>query len=278
MTSPDVHTLTGAYALDALEGAERSEFEEHLTRCPECAREVDELRATGAKLGLAVAASPPESLRRKVMTEVAATRQDSPDERSTDRRSGARTGTARTGTARTGASPTGTARTGTAASRGRARWRSRLSASAAALAAAAALVMGVVTVRVEQERDAAMAQLAQAQARYAPVEQLAAAPDARGSSGVGVRGGTAFVIASHDRNEAVLLVSGLPVPPAGRTYQAWLIGDGHPRSVGLVGPDQAAPLRFRGLGDATKVGLTVEPDGGSPQPTTTPVVLFDMPA
>lgn len=261
MTSPDIHTLTGAYALDALEGFERRQFEEHLTRCPECAREVDELRATGAKLGLAVAASPPESLRRRVMTEVAATRQDSPDERSTGHPSGVGTGPA--------------------ASRGRARWRTRLTASAAALAAAAALVMGVLTVRVGQERDTAMAQLAQAQARYGLVEQLASAPDARGSSGVGVRGGTAFVIASHGRNEAVLLVSDLPVPPAGRTYQAWLIGDGHPRSVGLVGPvgsGEAAPLRFRGLGDATKVGLTIEPDGGSPQPTTTPVVLFDMPA
>jgi hypothetical protein len=138
----------------------------------------------------------------------------------------------------------------------------------------------VVTVRTAQQRDTALAELAQAQAQYAPVQQLAAAADARGGSGVGVRGGTAFVLASHELNQAVLLVSDLPAPPPGHTYQAWLIGQGHPRSVGLVqaaASNRPAPLRFGGLSGATKVGLTIEPAGGSPQPTTTPVVLFDLP-
>jgi anti-sigma-K factor RskA len=82
------------------------------------------------------------------------------------------------------------------------------------------------------------------------------------------------VLASRTRNEAVLLVSGLPTVPSGRTYQAWVIGDGRPRSVGFVG---AAPLGFGDLAGAVKVALTTEPAGGSVQPTTTPVVLFDLP-
>jgi len=256
MSSPDIHTLTGAYALDALDEFERRQFEAHLTECPDCTQEVDELRATAARLGLAVAAQPPESLRRNVMSQVAVTRQDT--------RSGRPTA----------------AWSGTAVRDRRAGWALRLTATAAALAAAAAVVLGVVTVRTGQERDAAQAQLAQLQAQYAPVAQLAAAPDARGSSGVGVWGGTAFVLASHELNKAVLLVSDLPAPPSGHTYQAWLIGNGQPRSVGLVPPaasDRVAPLQFGELAGADKVGLTIEPAGGSPQPTTTPVVLFDLP-
>jgi hypothetical protein len=32
------------------------------------------------------------------------------------------------------------------------------------------------------------------------------------------------------------------------------------------------------LGDAQTIGLTVEPSGGSAQPTTTPVMVLPMPA
>ena len=256
MSSPDIHTLTGAYALDALDEFERRQFQAHLAECPDCAREVDELRATAAKLGLAVAEEPPETLRHQVMARVAVTRQAA-------------------AAARPSAPPSGTD-----VRAWRAGWTQRLTATAAAVAAAAAVVLGVVTVRTGQERDAAQAQLAQLQAQYAPVAQLAAAPDARAGSGAGVRGGTAFVLASHELNKAVLLVSDLPAPPSGHTYQAWLIGNGHPRSVGLVPPaaaNRAASLQFGDLAGADKVGLTIEPADGSPQPTTTPVVLFDLP-
>jgi anti-sigma-K factor RskA len=255
MSSPDAHTLTGAYALDALDEVERRQFQAHLARCPDCAREVDELRATAARLGVAAAEQPPESLRLRVMAQVASTRQEPlPATRAAPSRARHATG--------------------------HAGWPLRLTAAAAALAAAAAVVLGVVSVRTAQQRDGVQAQLAQMQADYAPVAQLASAPDARGGSGAGVHGGTAFVLASHQLNRAVLLVSGLPAPPAGGTYQAWLIGEGHSRSVGLVPPTtpaRAGPLEFGGLAGAAKVGLTIEPAGGSPQPTTTPVVLFDLP-
>ncbi|HEX4362260.1 MAG TPA: anti-sigma factor [Pseudonocardia sp.] len=254
--SPDVHTLTGAYALDALDELERRRFEAHLAECPDCTQEVDELRATAAKLGVAAAETPPERLRQRVMAQVATTRQEPPAP------DAATAATRRRAARRTG-------------------WAARLTAAAAGLAAAAAVVLGVVTVRAGAERDAAQTQLAQLEARYAPLAQLASAPDARGDSGTGAHGGTAFVLASHTRDRAVLLVDGLPAPPAGHTYQAWLIGGGQARSAGLVPSDPgsgAPPLEFTGLAGASKVGLTVEPAGGSAQPTTTPVVLFDLPA
>jgi anti-sigma-K factor RskA len=256
MSSPEIHTLTGAYALNALDDLERRLFHAHLAECPDCVREVAELRATAAQLGVAVAEQPPESLRHRVMAQVAVTRQAPP------------------------AHLPVSIRTGTATRDGSGGWTVRLTAVAAAVATVAAVVLGVVTVRTGQERDTAKASLAQAQDRYAAVAGLAAAPDARGSSGAGVQGGTAFVLVSHELNKAVLLVTDLPAPPAGHAYQAWIIGNGHPRSVGLVptaGPNLAAPLQFGDLAGAGKVGLTIEPAGGSPQPTTTPVVLFDLP-
>jgi hypothetical protein len=33
---PEPHTLAGAYAMDALTGADQAQFERHLARCPEC--------------------------------------------------------------------------------------------------------------------------------------------------------------------------------------------------------------------------------------------------
>ncbi|WP_028921969.1 anti-sigma factor [Pseudonocardia acaciae] len=257
MTNPDVHTLTGAYAVHALDELERRAFEAHLAECPDCAREVDELRAAAARLAGAVSEPPPERVRRRVMAQVAATRQDPP--------------------AASGAP----APPGDGHPRRWASWASRLTAAAAIVAVAAASALGVAAARAERERAAAQAEVSRLQSQYQQVAQLATAPDARAGTGTGVNGGTAFVLASHSLDQAVLLTSLLPTPPEGRTYQAWLIGGGQPRPVGLVPSNTSeatAPLVFNGLAGAAKVGLTIEPAGGSPQPTTTPVVLFDLPS
>ncbi|MEU3460374.1 hypothetical protein ABZ721_10500 [Streptomyces sp. NPDC006733] len=52
--SADLHTLTGAYAVDALLPAEAEAFSRHLGACPACAQEVRELRETATRLGCAV--------------------------------------------------------------------------------------------------------------------------------------------------------------------------------------------------------------------------------
>ena len=54
----DLHTLTGSYALDALQGEELDEFERHLNHCSSCATEIRGLRETAARLSMA-AAEPP---------------------------------------------------------------------------------------------------------------------------------------------------------------------------------------------------------------------------
>jgi anti-sigma factor RsiW len=80
--SADLHTLTGAYAADALSETERLAFERHLDACPACAQEVRELTETAARLGSAVAVPPPAALWERVRAEAAATRQPDRQRRS----------------------------------------------------------------------------------------------------------------------------------------------------------------------------------------------------
>ncbi|WP_031099410.1 RskA family anti-sigma factor, partial [Streptomyces sp. NRRL S-15] len=78
MSTAELHTLTGAYALHALPDDERVAFERHLGVCGACAQEVRELSATAARLGLAVSAVPPPALRDRVLREITTVRQEAP--------------------------------------------------------------------------------------------------------------------------------------------------------------------------------------------------------
>jgi anti-sigma-K factor RskA len=64
--------LAGAYALDALDAAERARFERHLATCRTCPDEVRGYAATATVLGLAVAVTPPPALKGRVLADVAA--------------------------------------------------------------------------------------------------------------------------------------------------------------------------------------------------------------
>ena len=69
--SGDLHTLTGAYAADALSETDRLAFERHLDACPACDQEIRELTETAARLGSAVALPPPAALWDRVRAEAA---------------------------------------------------------------------------------------------------------------------------------------------------------------------------------------------------------------
>jgi anti-sigma-K factor RskA len=246
-----VHTLTGAYALDALDEFERRQFEMHLVECPDCAREVDELRATAARLGIAVAELPPEHLRRRVLDQISGTRQEAPT---------------------TGRAP---------APRSARGWQTRLTALVAAIGVAAAVGLGVVVVRTENQLNAVRGELSRVQAQYGPIAAVLAARDARADTNTIPGVGSATVLASHSLDRALLVVSGMSVPPAKHAYQAWLVGSsGSPRPAGLLdvtGTGLVAPLLVGGLDGATVIKLTVEPAGGSVAPTTNPVMWVSVP-
>ncbi len=70
----DIHKLSGAYALDAVDDLERAAFEQHLAECEDCRDEVASLRETTALLAEASAVTPPESLRASVLSGISQVR------------------------------------------------------------------------------------------------------------------------------------------------------------------------------------------------------------
>jgi len=78
-------------------------------------------------------------------------------------------------------------------------------------------------------------------------------------------------------NRLVLYVNELPSAPAGKTYQAWAIEGGVPRSAGVFDTDAAGYAQHRNAlatditADAV-IAVTIEPAGGVPQPTG-PIIL-----
>ena len=76
MEHTDVHELSAAYALDALDEGERREFEEHLPDCERCQRDLADLSETAALLAYGAPATPaPEGLRSRILDEVGRERQ-----------------------------------------------------------------------------------------------------------------------------------------------------------------------------------------------------------
>jgi anti-sigma-K factor RskA len=101
-------------------------------------------------------------------------------------------------------------------------------------------------------------------------EQVLAAPDVRTVSTSLVPGGTATVVFSRESGSAVLVMNNVPPPSPGSVYQMWLIGTRGPTSAGTMDAKELAPSAtavISGLGHSDALAFTVEPDGGSPQPT-----------
>jgi len=65
-----------------------------------------------------------------------------------------------------------------------------------------------------------------------------------------------------------MVVQDLPAAPAGQTYEAWVIDAGGPVKAGLFeGGGQEIVLLEQPVGEGSMVAVTLEPDGGSEQPT-----------
>ena len=78
MTTADLHTLAGAYALDALDDIERAAFARHLAECEACAAEVAEFGEATMGVSVLVDVVPSVALRGRVLAEIGRTRQVAP--------------------------------------------------------------------------------------------------------------------------------------------------------------------------------------------------------
>lgn len=242
--------MTGSYALDALTETERAEVEEHLARCPACAEEARGLRETAARLAMAATIPPPPEMRARVLAAAPRARQLPPPSRNLLAMTGQRTGRRRRPLARAGL--------------------------AAAITALAAAVAFLLVSQLSTSR-----QLQQARASDGAIAAVLAAPDARIESAPGTTGGTVTAVMSLRQREAVVTAN-LPVLPGTRVYQLWVMtAAGSARSAGLLAsnsPGSPPALLADGVLPGDRLGVTVEPAGGTAQPTTTPVVVMPVTA
>ena len=247
----DLHSLSGAYALDALEaGAESERFARHLNRCPSCASEVREFREVATALAFAATTAPPPELRDRVLAAAALTRQLPPD-------------------------VTSRARSHRARGRARARvpWGPWLSGVVATAAVVVAVLFGFARAHTEQE-------LNQARAQNQAIALVLSAPQAKLLTHATTKGGVATVVLAAARHELVVTTTGLPALPAGKVYQLWLIGTTKTVSAGLLPAatsGQTGPVLASGVVQGDKLGLTVEPAPGRTQPSTTPILALPLP-
>ncbi len=238
----DLHKLTGAYAMDALDDLERARFEQHLAQCEDCRAEVAELRETAALLSETVATTAPAALRESVLAGIAHIRPMAPEVPQS--------------------APTPLA--DTTAGRGRG-WMPFL------VAAALALVVGIgAMVSQPWSNDDQVTQLTAA-------EQVLQAPDAEEVFLDLGEAGRATVVRSKSEDRAVIRTEDMVSAPEGKAYELWFIDGDEFTSAGLMSddPDQTVVLDGSAA-DAAAIGITVEPESGSKQPTTDPIAVFDL--
>ena len=262
----DIHALSGAYAVDAVDEQERADFEQHLAVCAECQAEVASFRATTEQLAVLIGATPPERLREQILHDISQVRPIPPE---VSREAGERI-------AGRGRSPVLDPSTTAEASDELLTRRARHDQVRRAhpgrwLAAAAAVVaLGGGTVAVLHPWDQ------QSQVQVALADQVIQAPDAQRFVQPVASGGSATVVRSQSLGKAVLVTDNLTPPPSGKVYQLWLKApSGNFVSAGLLpGGAQQKVLLDGDTTSALGAGISVEPAGGSTQPTTTPVALI----
>lgn len=95
----------------------------------------------------------------------------------------------------------------------------------------------------------------------------------------GQSGASGRLLVSSD-SVAVITASGLEPLPSGHTYQVWILdADGHPVHVGFLGltaEGEAVGTLVENVSGANAVAVTVEPVGGSEQPTTDPILSGEL--
>jgi anti-sigma-K factor RskA len=237
----NAHALSGAYAVDALDGVERARFEEHLETCPDCQVEVETFRETAAALAVDPV-EPPARLRAEVLAGIESIRPLPPlverDAHQTEPPA-------------------------------RRPWYA--TTGPLLVAAALVLIALVTTVALQpwasDEDDPLTA-----------TERVLADPERQEVTAQFPDGSMATVVLSRDEGRAVIVTEDMALAPEGKVYELWLQGpDGPMVPAGLMPDDSDATVLLDGdASDAVAVGITVEPDGGSEEPSEDPADLVHV--
>jgi anti-sigma-K factor RskA len=226
----DVHELTAAYALDALDPDEREAYEAHLARCRRCRDELAGLGAASAALGFGVESPPPPpALRERILAAAAAEREN------------------------------------VVPLRGQRPWPLRIAVAAAAVAACAAVGLGVWAATLqhslESERSARAAE-ARAMEIYAdPASTRTAVRGATGTLAVDRTGRGVLVVRRLQSAPADKTYEAWVIVPGRKPVAAGLFRGG--------GSTTVVPLAEH-VPKGSVVAATVERAGGVDAPTASP--------
>lgn len=225
--SYDIHALSGAYAVDALDDIERAQFERHLADCPACRAEVESLRDASSLLAETVLEAPPAGLRERVLADVATVRPLPP----------------------VVAKPEGVV-----SRRPSRRWFPGLVAAAAVVTA---LGVGAAVVQPWDDDSSSSQQLS-------AVDRIQTAEDAQSFVQDFDDGSRATLWRSASLNQAAVVTEGMADAPDGKVYELWLQHDDDMVAAGLMppGPDNTVTLSGD-PGTAAGFGISVEDAGGS---------------
>ena len=253
ITHDESHDLLGAFALDAVEDLEHDEIEAHTRECPRCATELMALREVASALGNCVEPVP-EGLWSIISSRLGTGEPDVPPPSLIQILSRAEMSD-------------NDARLAGRAPRSRAGRRYLIVVtSVAAAAAAAASVLGVNLARTSDENTRLQAQIG------TNSSSVVAALEAPGHALLSLRGANhqqlaQFVVLPSGRG--YLVSSSLPKLTADHTYQLWGIVGGQAISLGLLGPAPSqAAFTLDGSAVPSRLGVTIEPAGGSVVPTS----------
>lgn len=251
---------SGSYVLHAMDSGERRDFEDELLDSEELRNEVTELTDTAVLLGLALPAiEPAPALKQSIMARIAQLPQLAAEVDEDDDENDF-------------LAPVTPLRAGIP--NGPVRWYSRPVALVAAAAAAIVLVVGGVVGAGLVASNVATSQQASAYAA------ISSAPDAQRAVASVSTGGTATLVWSQSHHKSALVAKGMRSLPSGKTYELWYISQsGTVASAGLFTPSGARTVSIltgrMKAGDT--IGITIEPAGGSTQPTTKPIVAIQTP-
>ncbi len=278
----DPALLTGSHALDALSDDERALLDHALTTSPELQAETDSLRETALQLAYAVPpVQPPASLKASLMAQIASTPQAAPLAPAAAPTASPADGDAAPVTGQearpTTASPV-TRSSGRATAAAQRRWFQRPAAALSAAAAVAVVFLGVGLGLGGQFDQGTQPGPGTTQASSG-LDRIYAASDFKRTTAKVSGGGTATVVWSDSVGKSAVILDGVSPAPEGKTYELWYIGSegsgGKISAAGLMDGVSdgvhSAVLDGR-LSSGATIGMTVEPEGGSDQPTTTPIM------
>lgn len=281
--------MTGAWALNALDADERARVEEYLTRDPEAAAEARSFEETAGELarGLEPAPPPPE-LKDSVMARIAQSRQLPPlDAQDADENATPSAPAENTHRAGTQAADAPAAGSRDAEVVPLDRYRSVVRRTRwLAVAATALLVTSVAGVGLwsteraaQQDAQATIEALQSAQEDAEQEQQMVstimASDDAAQLTVPAESGGALHLMYSRDQEAMIVQATDLADLSSGSTYQLWLIDEEGPHDAGLITTsDQTVTMKAE-MPPGAQLGLTVEPAGGSEQPTL-PVIAGEV--